>query len=65
MMQVALVAYAVGGAFLSLSYFDLPYYIAIAVAATRVVVGRALKDESSVPTAQPVATGGLAGKEPA
>jgi len=66
MMQVALVAYAVGGAFLSLSYFDLPYYIAIAVAATRVVVGRALKDESSVPTAQPVAaTGGLGAKEPA
>jgi putative inorganic carbon (HCO3(-)) transporter len=32
MCQVSLVGYAVGGAFLSLAYFDLPYYI-VAVAA--------------------------------
>jgi putative inorganic carbon (hco3(-)) transporter len=31
MCQVSLVAYAVGGAFLSLAYFDLPYYILVIV----------------------------------
>ena len=35
MCQVALVGYAVGGAFLSLAYFDLPYNILIIAAATR------------------------------
>ena len=31
MCQVALVGYAVGGAFLSLAYFDLPYNILVIV----------------------------------
>ncbi|MEC5397653.1 putative O-glycosylation ligase, exosortase A system-associated [Uliginosibacterium sp. H1] len=35
MSQVALVGYAVGGAFLSLAYFDLPYNILILTAAAR------------------------------
>ncbi len=35
MCQVSLVGYAVGGAFLSLAYFDLPYNILIMI-----VVGR-------------------------
>jgi probable O-glycosylation ligase (exosortase A-associated) len=35
MCQVSLVAYAVGGAFLSLAYFDLPYNIMVLVVATR------------------------------
>ncbi len=35
MCQVSLVGYAVGGAFLSLSYFDLPYNIMAMVALTR------------------------------
>ncbi|GMV73350.1 MAG: hypothetical protein AMXMBFR78_03010 [Rubrivivax sp.] len=34
MCQVSLIGYAVGGAFLSLSYFDLPYYLMIFVSAT-------------------------------
>ncbi len=38
MAQVSLLAYFVGGAFLSLSYFDLPYNIMIAVVLTRVWV---------------------------
>jgi putative inorganic carbon (HCO3(-)) transporter len=38
MSQVALVAYAVGGAFLSLAYFDLPYDIMVMVVLTRVWV---------------------------
>ena len=36
MCQVSLAGYAVGGAFLSLSYFDLPYYIMVLVVLTRV-----------------------------
>lgn len=32
MVQVSLIGYAVGGAFLSLAYFDLPYYLAAIVA---------------------------------
>ena len=38
MCQVSLAGYAVGGAFLSLSYFDLPYYIMVLVVLTRVWV---------------------------
>ena len=38
MCQVSLVGYAVGGAFLSLSYFDLPYNIMLMVVITRVWV---------------------------
>jgi putative inorganic carbon (hco3(-)) transporter len=38
MAQVSLLGYAVGGAFLSLSYFDLPYYIMVMVIASRVWV---------------------------
>lgn len=40
MCQVSLVGYAVGGAFLSLAYFDLPYYVMIIVAATHQWVKR-------------------------
>ena len=38
MSQVALVGYAVGGAFLSLAYFDLPYDIMALVVLTRIWV---------------------------
>lgn len=38
MAQVSLVGYAAGGAFLSLSYFDLPYNIMVLVVLTRVWV---------------------------
>jgi probable O-glycosylation ligase (exosortase A-associated) len=38
MCQVSLVGYAVGGAFLSLSYFDLPYNIMVLIVLTRVWV---------------------------
>jgi putative inorganic carbon (hco3(-)) transporter len=40
MVQVSLVGYFVGGAFLSLSYFDLPYLLAILVVAAREIVKR-------------------------
>ncbi|WP_341647587.1 hypothetical protein [Thauera humireducens] len=35
MCQVALVGYAVGGAFLSLAYFDLPYNLMVIVVVMR------------------------------
>ena len=35
MCQVSLVGYAVGGAFLSLAYFDLPYNILILIVLAR------------------------------
>lgn len=42
MCQVTLVAYAVGGAFLSLTYFDLPYYIVVILVLLRRFVNQAL-----------------------
>lgn len=42
MCQVSLVGYAVGGAFLSLTYFDLPYYIVAILIVLRGLVSREL-----------------------
>ena len=38
MIQTSLIGFAVGGAFLSLLYFDVPYYLVAAVVATRALV---------------------------
>jgi probable O-glycosylation ligase (exosortase A-associated) len=38
MIQVSLVGYFVGGAFLSLAYYDVPYHLLVAVVLTRVLV---------------------------
>ena len=35
MLKVSLVAYLVGGAFQNLAYWDMPYYLFVAVAVTR------------------------------
>ncbi len=43
MLQVSLIGYLVGGAFLGLAYFDLPYHIMVLMLLTRVVVERALE----------------------
>ena len=40
MIQVSLVGYATGGAFLSLSYFDLPYNMMVLAVMTRAWVER-------------------------
>ncbi len=40
MLQVSLLGFAVGGAFLSLAYFDVPYYLMVALAATRAIAER-------------------------
>lgn len=56
MMQVGLLGFAVGGAFLSLAYFDVPYFIMAAMVALRLLVDREL---SALPA--PVTAGGRAG----
>ncbi|MES2758031.1 MAG: putative O-glycosylation ligase, exosortase A system-associated [Pseudomonadota bacterium] len=43
MLQVSMLGFAVGGAFLSLAYFDVPYYVMAVMVATRVIVERQLK----------------------
>jgi probable O-glycosylation ligase (exosortase A-associated) len=47
MIQVSLIGFAVGGAFLSLLYFDLPYYLMAAMVVTRVLVEKELKEKTS------------------
>lgn len=42
MIQVSLVGYAVGGAFLGLAYFDLPYHLAVMLVLTLRIVQREL-----------------------
>lgn len=50
MVQVSLIAYAVGGAFLSLSYFDLPYIMMVLVVMARKwVENRSWESEPSIP----------------
>lgn len=43
MIQVSLVGYFVGGAFLSLAYYDVPYNLLVAVVLTRLLVEKELK----------------------
>ena len=38
MVHVSQVAYATGGAFLNLGYFDLPYYVLVIMVLTRALV---------------------------
>ena len=45
MCQVSLVGYAVGGAFLNLTYFDLPYYIVVIL----IMLRRFVRQETEVP----------------
>jgi probable O-glycosylation ligase (exosortase A-associated) len=42
MLHVSQIAYATGGAFLSLAYFDLPYYVLVAMVLTKALVKREL-----------------------
>ena len=51
MIQVSLVGFATGGAFLSLLYFDVPFYLMAAMMATRLLVEKELKEkaEQSIP----------------
>jgi putative inorganic carbon (HCO3(-)) transporter len=49
MIQTSLAGFAVGGAFLSLAYFDVPYYLAAILVATRVLVERRLAQAKGAP----------------
>ena len=51
MCQVSLVGYAVGGAFLSLTYFDLPYYIVVMMIILRGIVRQGIAQPSPKPSA--------------
>lgn len=46
MIQTSLIGFFVGGAFLSLAYFDVPYYLMIALVATRIIVEQSLLAKS-------------------
>jgi probable O-glycosylation ligase (exosortase A-associated) len=52
MVQVALVGYAVGGAFLNLAYYDVPYNLIVALVVTRTLLEKHLR---STAQADPVA----------
>ena len=47
MIQVSLIGFSVGGTFLSLLYFDVPYYLMAAMVVTRVLVEKELKEKTS------------------
>lgn len=49
MSQASLIGFAVGGAFLSLLYFDMPYYLMAALIATRIIVEQQAKASTSRP----------------
>jgi len=48
MVKVSIVAYLVGGAFLNLAYWDVPYYLFVAVAVTRSVLKQTEATESAL-----------------
>lgn len=61
MIQASLIGFAVGGAFLSLLYFDVPYYLMAAVVAIRALVERHKAETASPVPVKPVrAAGGVA-----
>jgi probable O-glycosylation ligase (exosortase A-associated) len=47
MVQVSLIGYAVGGAFLSLSYFDLPYYLVLILVVLKGIVHDEISRQST------------------
>ena len=62
MSQASLIGFAVGGAFLSLLYFDMPYYLMAALIATRIVVERALR--APAPTPRQAKSGAAVAEQP-
>lgn len=47
MIQVSLIGFAIGGAFLSLLYFDVPYYLMAAMVATRALIEKEIRQAES------------------
>ena len=64
MVQVSLLGFAVGGAFLSLAYFDVPYYLMVALAAIRAIAERDVLALTRAPAA-PLRAVARTGDEPA
>jgi probable O-glycosylation ligase (exosortase A-associated) len=62
MVHVSLVGYFVGGTFLSLAYYDVPYYLVVALVLTRRVVEQAIVASEAAVSPQP--EGGKADLEP-
>ena len=52
MLQVSLIAYGTGGAFLQLSYFDLPWHMVSVIVITRFIVEQQLQDKGQIPHEQ-------------
>jgi hypothetical protein len=48
MMQASLVGYAIGGAFINIAFWDLPYYLYAAIVVTQYVVQRQISTADSV-----------------
>ena len=61
MTQVSLLVFAVGGAFLGLLHYDLPYYLAAIVVLTDVAVRDARVKTTAVKSASLPATAGIRG----
>jgi putative inorganic carbon (HCO3(-)) transporter len=55
MIQVSIIGFATGGAFLSLLYYDVPYYLMAAMVVTGVIVEKALAAEAAAAKARPAA----------
>ncbi|KAB8051151.1 putative O-glycosylation ligase, exosortase A system-associated [Janthinobacterium sp. FT14W] len=62
MSQASLIGFAVGGAFLSLLYFDMPYYLMAALIATRIVVERQAR--AATPSARPAKPAAAIAEQP-
>lgn len=62
MIQVSLIGFAVGAAFLSLLYFDVPYYLMAAMVATRVLVEKELKGKAAAAAVQNTDVSGQFGR---
>lgn len=68
MFKVSLIGFAVGGAFLSLAYWDMPYYLMVILVTTELWARRYLSEAEAGLTSPPVAKGGAqlaAGRGPA
>ena len=62
MMQVSLVGFCAGGAFLSLILYDVPYYLLAALVATRVIVEKELR-KASVASTHPLPLAGMGAQQ--